>query len=83
MLSSDVLIICFLSLYIARNTELFDKRIKPWEFFLSEKTKKNLRRELCIDLDFQTDQLLPDSIMTLCTPYYLSLISSLFSLFSL
>ena len=46
MLSSDELIICFLSLYIARNTELFDKRSKPLElpvFFLSEKVKKQIQ----------------------------------------
>ena len=40
MLSSDVLIIRFLSLYIDHNAELFEKRIKPCELpvlFLSEK----------------------------------------------
>ena len=40
MLSSDVLIIiiCFLSLYIACDTGLFDKRIKPWELLYSAVT---------------------------------------------
>ena len=36
---------------------------------------------LCTDLDFQTDHLLPDSITTLCAPYYLSLIISFFPYF--
>ena len=49
----------------------------PWV----KKWKTDPRKELCIDLDFQTDHLLPDSIMTLCTPYYLSLIISFFLYF--
>ena len=76
MLSSDVLIICFLSLYIARDTELFEKRIKPWELpvlFLSEKIyNKSKERNSALTLIFKQYHLLPDSIMTLCTPYYLS-----------
>ena len=48
-----------LSLYIARDTELFDKSIKPWELpvlFLSEKiNNKSKERNSCVDLDFQTD----------------------------
>ena len=46
-----------------------------------KKKKKNPTKDLCIDLDFQTDHLLPDSIITLCTPYYLSLIISFFLYF--
>ena len=44
MLSSDELIVCFLSLYIARDAESFDKRIKPGELrvlFLSEIQERN------------------------------------------
>ena len=55
--SSDLLIICFLSLYIAHDTELFDKRIKPWVLpvlFLNKKNKTKKTKELCVDLDFQT-----------------------------
>ena len=76
MLSSDVLIICFLSLYIARDTELFEKRIKPWELpvhFLSEKIyNKSKERNSALILIFKQYHLLSDSIMTLCTPYCLS-----------
>ena len=55
MLSSDVLIICFLSLSIARDTELFDKRIKPWELqewvlSLSEKiNNESKERNSCVE----------------------------------
>ena len=42
---------------------------------LEWKNKKQIQEtEIYIDLDFQTDHVLQDSIITLCTPYNLSLI---------
>ena len=80
MQSSDVLIIGFLSLYIARDTELFDKRIKPWELpdwvlFLSGKIdNKSKERNSCVDLDFKTVSPTAgfhhDSLHTLLSPSF-------------
>ena len=78
MLSSDVLIICFLSLYIACDTELFDKRIKPWALpvlLFSEQINNKCKERISVDLDFQTVSPTDafNSIMILCTPYLLPL----------
>jgi len=59
---------CAHNLYIACDTELFDKRIKPWKLqvlFLNEKIKIKQKQiqELCGELDLQTDHQLPDSII--------------------
>ena len=73
MLSSDVLIICFLSLH--RIIWKTYQTLRITSALLKLKNKKtNPPKELCIDLEFQTDRPLADSIITLCTPYYLSLI---------
>ena len=78
----DALIICF-SLFV--HTELFDKRIKPWELlvlFLSEKTKTKKKKQIQERNSTQTDHLLPDTITTLHTllPLAHYFVFSLFSL---
>ena len=69
MLSSDVLIICFVFLHRLRYKFIYLTNVSNLENYQCSSWMKKWKtvQSLCSDLDFQTDHLLLDSIITLHT----------------